>query len=99
MSAITEAEVTAIVGETDALILRELIRTQACAEELAKAAELVCNCSSVDLEASRGLPLRLQRLVDLLSVTALERMRRMTAKGHIVGADSTFRKQAIGGSS
>ena len=99
MPAITEAEVTAIVGETDALILRELIRTQACAEELAKAAELVCTRSSADLEAPRGLPLRLQRLVDLLSVTTLERRRRMTAEANIVGADSTFRNMQSGGSS
>jgi hypothetical protein len=71
MSAISEADVRAVLGETDALVLRELIRTQACTEELARALEFVCNGSSADANASRSLPSRLQRLVDLLSVTGL----------------------------
>ncbi len=69
MTAICEADVKAVVGETDVLVLRELVRTKATADELARAVAFARNEPADARNAHWTLSSRVQRLIDLVSVT------------------------------
>jgi hypothetical protein len=68
MAEITEADVKAILGDTEEIILREMLRTKASLAELRRAIDYVQNLSASDLISRGKLPRRVQRLVDLLLV-------------------------------
>ncbi len=70
MGGVTEADVAAAIGGIDEIIMREVVRTQASPREIRKALELVR--TPADLTAAEGLPPRMRRLVDLLSVAVPE---------------------------
>lgn len=71
MPAIREADIRAVLGDVEALVLGELVRTQATTEEFTRAAEFVRSRVGGDLKFYRALPRQTQRLVDLLSVTSI----------------------------
>ncbi len=68
MSEICEADINAVLGEMDALILHELLRAKASISEFESALEWVRHASAGDYSACRSVPARVHRLVDLLSV-------------------------------
>ena len=70
MGEITKADVDAIVGPIDQIIMEEIVRTGASRLELRRA--LAMARGRADLETASALPPRMQRLVDLLAVTLPE---------------------------
>ncbi|CAH1653678.1 hypothetical protein [Chelatococcus asaccharovorans] len=68
MSVICERDVATIVGQTDRLIVEELLRTGATRLELQCAYAFVKGPANVSSLAYDALSRRMQRLVDLLAV-------------------------------
>ncbi len=68
MAEICEADVTAILGDADELVLRELIRTKATVLDLRAALAFTKGPAAVDTNIYQTLPGQMRRLVDLLSV-------------------------------
>ncbi len=84
MSGVTEADVAAVIGRLDEIIIREIVRTQASRSELRRAADLAKG--PVERAVFDDLPPRMQRLIDLLGVALPERSgpprpRHLTAEG------------------
>lgn len=71
MGGVTEADVAAVIGRIDEIIIQEVVRTQASPAELRQAVQLARD--SVDIAASDALSPRMQRLVDLVAVALPDR--------------------------
>lgn len=72
MSVICESDVTSIVGQTDRLIVEELLRTGATRLELQCAHAFVKGPARGSVFAYDALSRRMQRLVDLLAVSSVD---------------------------
>lgn len=70
MTGITEADVAAVIGRIDEIIMREVVRTGASRPELRRAFALAKG--PADFSAHTALPARMRRLVDLLAVALPE---------------------------
>ncbi len=68
MAGICEADVKAALGNTDAFVLQELVRTKASSAELHRALEFAQDSLAGDFIACLRFPSRVQRLIDLLLV-------------------------------
>lgn len=70
MGGVTEVYVAAVIGRTDELVIREIVRTGASRSELRRALALAKGPD--DLVDPAALPPRMRRLVDLLAITLPE---------------------------
>lgn len=68
LTQICEADVRRLIGAVDRLVMQELVRTKASVPDLRDAWRFASGPTASDAKAYRALPLRLRRLVDLLSV-------------------------------
>jgi hypothetical protein len=66
MGGVTEADVAAVIGRIDEIIIHEVVRTGASRPELRQAFALAKG--PADFSAHTALPPRMRRLVDLLAV-------------------------------
>lgn len=66
MDEIRESDVKALLGEIDALVIWEIVRTEARISELHRAFDIVTDPCADDDDVSRALPTRMRRLIDLL---------------------------------
>lgn len=66
MGGVTEADVAAVIGRIDEIIIQEVVRTQASRAELRRAVQLARK--PVAIAVSDALSPRMQRLVDLVAV-------------------------------
>lgn len=71
MSEISAGDVVAAIGRSDELIIQETLRTKATPLELHRALAFAKGPANASPVAYQALPVRMQRLVDLLTV-ALE---------------------------
>lgn len=71
MSEISAGDIVAAIGRSDELIIQETLRTKATPLELHRALAFAKGPANASPAAYRALPVRMQRLVDLLTV-ALE---------------------------
>ncbi|HMN70254.1 MAG TPA: hypothetical protein PKA55_00125 [Rhodoblastus sp.] len=70
MPAICDRDIRAALGDVDALVLKELVRTRANVEEFMQALEFVRGRGRFDFKSYEASQARVQRLVDLLFVAA-----------------------------
>lgn len=70
MDGVTEADVAAVIGRIDEIIVHEVVRTGASRPELRRAFALAKG--PADFSAHTALPPRMRRLVELLAVALPE---------------------------